>query len=205
VKNNMQVMSSLLSLQARGASNAETKRMLEENQNRIQSMALLHEILYQSQDLALVDFSKYLVRMAHHLFLSYGVDSQRIRLETELDSISLELDDALPLGLLVSEGVSNSLKHAFPAGRQGQVRIELRRDAPTSVVLKLSDDGVGLAPDLDWTTSRSLGLRLVRALAEQLCGSLHIGSHHGTEIQLSFHVKPRTGAPDVELRAGGGA
>jgi two-component sensor histidine kinase len=205
VKNNMQVMSSLLSLQARGTSNGETKRMLEENQNRIQSMALLHEILYQSQDLAMVDFSKYVLRMAHHLFLSYGVDSQRIRLETDLDPIALELDDALPLGLLISEAVSNSLKHAFPAGGRGLVRIELRRNTPTSVVLKLSDDGVGLSPDLDWTTSRSLGLRLVRALAEQLRGNLHIGSHGGTEIKLTFYVKPHTSSPEVELRAGGGA
>ena len=143
VKNNMQIMSSLLSLQARTASNPETARMLEENQHRIQSMALLHEILYQSDDLASLDFSKYLLRMVDHLFRSYGVSNRQIRLHTELDPIRLELDDALPSGLLISEVVSNSLKHAFPDGREGEIRILLHCPAPTMVSLVLSDNGVG--------------------------------------------------------------
>src|SRR5580698_2614496 len=135
VKNNMQVMSSLLRLQSRGASNPETTRMLEENQNRIQSMALLHELLYQSDDLAVVDFPKYLRRMVEQLFRSYGVDDRRISLRTELDPVGLELDDALPCGLLISEVVSNCLKHAFPDGRPGEVRISLRRQPPDMVAL----------------------------------------------------------------------
>src|SRR6202020_1527584 len=125
VKNNMQVMSSLLSLQSRVASNPETTRMLEENQNRIQSMALLHELLYQSDDLAVVEFSKYIRRMVDHLFSSYGVDHRQIRLRPELDPVGLELDDALPCGLLISEVISNCLKHGFPKGRVGEVRIQL--------------------------------------------------------------------------------
>ncbi len=176
VKNNMQVMSSLLSLQSRAASNPAISRMLEENQNRIQSMALLHEILYQSEDLAVVDFSKYLRRMVDHLFRSYGVDNRQIRLHTALDPVGLELDDALPSGLLISEVVSNSLKHGFPAGRTGEVRIVLRRQSPTTVLLVLSDNGVGLPDNLDWTKSRSLGLRLVQLLAQQLRGNLAIRS-----------------------------
>jgi two-component sensor histidine kinase len=189
VKNNMQVMSSLLSLQSRAASNSETRRMLEENQNRIQSMALLHEILYQSEDLATVDFSKYLLRMVDHLFRSYGVSSRQIRLHTELDAIGLELDDALPSGLLISEVISNALKHGFPDGREGEVRILLRRQSGGAVALVLSDSGVGFPAGLDWTTSRSLGLRLVRALAQQLRGSLDIRSHGGTEVRLVFTAK----------------
>src|SRR6202522_4350094 len=144
VKNNMQVMSSLLSLQSRAASNPETSRMLEENQNRIQSMALLHEILYQSEDLAVVDFSKYLRRMVAHLFRSYGVDDRQIRLRTELDPVGLELDDALPCGLLISEVISNSLKHGFPKGREGEVRMQLRHLSASSISVVLSDDGVGI-------------------------------------------------------------
>jgi two-component sensor histidine kinase len=119
VKNNMQVMSSLLNLQSRVASNPVISRMLQENQNRIQSMALLHEILYQSEDLALVDFSKYVRRMAEYLFRTYGVDSRQIRIVAEMDSIGLELDDALPCGLLISEVVSNSLKRFSGRPRRG--------------------------------------------------------------------------------------
>jgi two-component sensor histidine kinase len=190
VKNNMQVMSSLLRLQSRVASNPETTRVLEENQNRIQSMALLHELLYQSDDLAVVDFPKYLRRMVEQLFRSYGVDDRRIGLRTDLDPVGLELDDALPCGLLISEVVSNCLKHAFPGGRAGEVRILMRRQTPAMVALVLSDNGVGLPANLDWTTSPSLGLRLARALAEQLGATLDIwsqgGAAGGTEVKLVF-------------------
>jgi two-component sensor histidine kinase len=203
VKNNMQVMSSLLSLQSRVASNPETSRMLQENQNRIQSMALLHEILYQSEDLAVVDFPKYVRRMVDHLFRSYGVNYRQIRLHTELDQIGLDLDDALPSGLFISEVISNSLKHGFPEDREGEVRILLRRQSAATVSLVLSDNGVGLPSELDWTTSRSLGLRLIRALAQQLRANLEIRSQGGTEVKLVFTVKRRDNINDAKLSAGG--
>jgi two-component sensor histidine kinase len=203
VKNNMQVMSSLLNLQSRVASNPATARMLQENQNRIQSMALLHEILYQSEDLALVDFSKYVRRMVDHLFRSYGVDNRQIRLHAELDLVALELDDALPCGLLISEVVSNSLKHGFPEGREGEVRILLRPQSAGTVSLVLSDNGAGLPPGLDWTTSRSLGLRLVRALALQLRASLDIRSQGGTEVNLVFTPTHKDNTAEATLSASG--
>jgi two-component sensor histidine kinase len=189
VKNNMQVMSSLLSLQSRVAPNPAASRILEENQNRIQSMALLHEILYQSDDLSLVDFSKYIRRMMDHLFRSYGAENRQIRLFTELDAVGLELDDALPCGLVISEIISNSLRHGFPENRAGEVRVILRRESPASVLLALSDNGVGLPENLDWSTTRSLGLRLVRALAEQLRARLDVRSQGGTEVKLLFTAK----------------
>jgi two-component sensor histidine kinase len=201
VKNNMQVMSSLLSLQSRAASNPAISRLLEENQNRIQSMALLHEILYQSEDLALVDFSKYVRRMVEYLFRSYGVNNRQIRLHTELDAVGIELDDALPCALLISEVISNSLKHGFPERREGDVRILLRSGPETTVSLVLSDNGVGLPRSLDWTTSRSLGLRLVRALAEQLHARLDIRSEGGTEVQLVFHAKSGNHPAEAKARA----
>lgn len=204
VKNNMQIMSSLLSLQARSASNPESARMLEENQNRIRSMALLHEILYQSPDLASLDFSKYLLQMVGHLFRSYGLSNRQIRLHTELEPAGLELDDALPCGLLISEVISNSLKHAFPDGREGEIRIALQRASETSVQIVLADDGVGLPDGLDWTTSRSLGLRLVRALAEQLHARLDIRSEGGTRVELVFTPKSKDASKkSAEVRAGG--
>ncbi len=203
VKNNMQVMSSLLSLQARTASHPETARMLQENQHRIQSMALLHEILYQSEDLASLDFSKYLGRMMDHLFLSYGVNNRQIRLYTELDAVRFELDDALPLGLLISEVISNSLKHGFPEGRDGEVRVLLHSPPSTTVSLELSDNGVGLPGDLDWTTSPSLGLRLVRALAQQLGASLDIRSEGGTQVKLVFTPKRKNKRDEARYRTSG--
>jgi two-component sensor histidine kinase len=203
VKNNMQVMSSLLSLQSRSVSNPDTSKLLLENQNRIQSMALLHEILYQSEDLAVVDFSKYVRRVADHLFRSYTADNRQIRLRTELEPVGLELDDALPSGLLISEVISNSLKHGFPEGREGEIRIRLWRQSATTVALVLSDNGVGLPEGLDWTKSRSLGLRLVRALAEQLRANLEIQSQGGTEVKLVFTAALRGNATGTGLSAGG--
>jgi len=198
VKNNMQVMSSLLSLQARAALNPETRRMLEDNQNRIQSMALLHEILYQSEDLAMVDFPKYVLRTVDNLFRSCGVKDGQIRLHTELDQLALELDDALPFGLLISEVVSNSLKHAFPQGRSGEVSVFLHQQSDTTISLRLSDDGIGLPAELDWSTTRSLGLRLVRTLAQQLRGNLEVRSQGGTEVRLTFQVRHRDANPSGE-------
>lgn len=211
VKNNMQVMSSLLRLQSRAASNPETTKMLEENQNRIQSMALLHELLYQSEDLAVVDFPKYLRRMVDQLFRAYGVDARRIGLRAELDPVGLELDDALPCGLLTSEVISNCLKHGFPQGRGGEVRILLRRKSTTSIALVVSDNGVGLPANLDWATSPSLGLRLVRALAEQLQANLDIrsqggtagGTSGGTEVKLVFTPRHKDNTADIQSRASG--
>jgi two-component sensor histidine kinase len=204
VKNNMQVMSSLLSLQARAALHPETRRMLEDNQNRIQSMALLHEILYQSEDLAMVDFPKYVLRTVDYLFRSFGVKDRQIRLRTELDQLELELDDALPFGLLISEVVSNSLKHAFPQGRGGEVSVFLRQHSDKTISLILSDDGIGMPRELDWTTTRSLGLRLVRALAQQLRGTLEIRSEGGTEVRLTFQVRHRDPMGGAEFHASNG-
>jgi len=201
VKNNMQVMSSLLSLQSRTASNPEVSRMLEDNQNRIQSMALLHEILYQSEDLAIVDFSKYVRRIVEHLFRSYGVDHRQIRLHAELDSVWLEMDDALPCALLISEVISNSLKHGFPDRRTGDVRVQLRSEIGNRVSLALSDNGVGFPRDTDWATSRSLGLRLVRALTEQLHATLDVHSREGTEVRVSFQARRKKAGSEAKGHA----
>jgi two-component sensor histidine kinase len=164
---------------------------------------LLHELLYQSEDLAVVDFSKYIRRLVEHLFRSYGVDNRQIRLHLELDPVGLDLDDALPSGLLISEVISNSLKHGFPEGREGQIRILLRRQPPAKVELVLADNGVGLPENLDWTTTRSLGLRLVRALAQQLRASLEFRSQGGAEVKLVFAPMHKDNPAEVQRRASG--
>jgi PAS domain S-box-containing protein len=186
VKNNLQVVSSLLGLQSRAVSDEPTRKMFQESQNRIHSMALLHESLYQSNNLSRIDFPEYIRQLAAHLFHSYGVPADRIHLRTDLDKLYLNLDAAVPCGLIINELVSNSLKYAFPDGRSGEVRIELREAPDNMARLVVADNGIGLRSDLDWETARSLGLRLVRTLADQLGAKLEVQSHAGTEVQLLF-------------------
>ena len=186
VKNNLQVVSSLLGLQSRSVGDPEMRKMFRESQNRIHSMALLHECLYQSENLSQVNFPDYIRELAAHLFHSYGVAPERIHLRTNLDRLALNLDAAVPCGLIVNELVSNCLKYAFPDGREGEIRIELREMQNGVTQLIVADDGVGLRSDLDWTTTKSLGLRLVRTLAQQLGARVEVSSQAGTEIQLTF-------------------
>lgn len=186
VKNNLQVVSSLLGLQSRVVNDEQTRKMFQESQNRIHSMALLHEGLYQSNSLSRVDFPEYIRQLASHLFHSYGVAAGRINLRTDLDALYLNMDAAVPCGLIINELVSNSLKYAFPEGREGEIRIELREHMEGMARLVVADNGVGLKSDIDWVTARSLGLRLVRTLADQLEAKIEIDSRSGTEVRLTF-------------------
>ncbi len=186
VKNNLQVVSSLLGLQSRVIADPETRKMFLESQNRVHSMALLHESLYQSHSLSQVDFPEYIRQLAAHLFHSYGVGAERIHLRTDLDRMLLNLDAAVPCGLIINELISNSLKYAFPDGRGGEIRIELREMSDRTARLIVADNGIGLRADVDWMTTRSLGLRLVRSLADQLGAKLEVNSAEGTEVRLAF-------------------
>jgi two-component sensor histidine kinase len=180
------VVSSLLGLQSRSVGDPEMRKMFRESQNRIHSMALLHECLYQSENLSQVNFPDYIRELAAHLFHSYGIAPERIHLRTNLDRLALNLDAAVPCGLIVNELVSNSLKYAFPDGREGEIRIELREMQNGVTQLVVADNGVGLRSDLDWTTTKSLGLRLVRTLAQQLGARIEVISQAGTEVQVTF-------------------
>jgi len=186
VKNNLQVVSSLLGLQSRAVADQQTRKMFLESQNRIHSMALLHESLYQSNNLSRIDFPEYIRQLASHLFHSYGVPPDRIHLRTDLDKLYLNLDAAVPCGLIINELVSNSLKYAFPDGRPGEIHIELREREDHTASLIVEDNGIGLRTDVDWTTARSLGLRLVRSLAEQLGATMRLQSEAGTKVELTF-------------------
>jgi len=185
VKNNLQVISSLLGLQARAISDPETRKKFEESKYRIQSMALLHEHLYQSDDLARIDFAEYIKRLAEQLFSVYG-SSKRIRLVTDLEPLHFDLDTAVPCGLIVNELLSNALKYGFPKGRTGTVRLELRHAGSAAVRLVVEDDGAGLPVGFDWKNSSSLGLRLVRTLAEQIGGRVEQRGTRGTAFAILF-------------------
>jgi PAS domain S-box-containing protein len=186
VKNNLQVVSSLLGLQSRVISDPTQRTMFEESQNRVYSMALLHESLYQSDNLSQINFPEYIGQLADYLFRSYGVTPDRIQLRTEFDQIALHMDAAVPCGLIINELLSNSLKYAFPGGRCGEVRIGLHGLENSEIQLVIADNGIGLKNGVDWTTTRSLGLRLVRSLAQQLSATIEVTSEMGMEVQLTF-------------------
>jgi two-component sensor histidine kinase len=186
VKNNLQVVSSMLQLQSRNIKDKETIEMFQESRNRVRSMALVHERLYQSRDLARVDFAKYIQSLANYLCRSYGVNTNVIQLKTNLHDVLLGVDTAIPCGLILNELVSNSLKHAFPDGREGEIHIELRSEGNGKFTLMVSDNGVGLLKDLDFRNTESLGLQLVNTLVNQLEGTIELDRRGGTTFKITF-------------------
>jgi PAS domain S-box-containing protein len=186
VKNNMQVISSLLELQSQYLDDPPTIALFRESQSRILSMALIHEQLYQSLHLDKIDFAKYIKALATNLFQFFGNHSNAIELKLNLAEYSLNIETAIPCGLIVNELVSNSLKYAFPEGIPGKINIELFRDDLMKFHLIVSDNGVGLPDNFNIETATTLGLRLVRMLTRQLKGVLEIENHQGTRFKLGF-------------------
>jgi two-component sensor histidine kinase len=186
VKNNLQIVSSLLNLQSSAVDDQGTRVVFQESKDRIRSMALVHQQLYQSRDLARIDAVEYLHSLASNLFRSYGIDTNLIRLRIEMDQLELGVDTAIPCGLLINELVSNALKHAFPDGRPGEVRIELRARENGELLLRLSDDGIGFPAELDYRRTTTLGLRLVNTLIEQLGGTIQLNAGPGTAFEVRF-------------------
>jgi PAS domain S-box-containing protein len=187
VKNNLQVIISLLMLQSGYARDRQVLETLRESQNRIHSMAVIHEILYQSQDLAQVDLAAYVHKLAAHLLHSYDADSHAVALKINVAPVSLSVDTAIACGLIINELVSNSLKYAFPNGRGGEIRINLQTGERHQLTLTVSDDGVGLSPQLDPSRTETLGLQLVTMLTQQLEGFLELDHNAGTTFKIVFN------------------
>ena len=185
VKNNLQVITSLLGLQARSIKDPATRIKFDESRYRIQAMAILHEILDESSSLAEIDFANYIQRLVAHLVRSYGAIG-RIQMQIRADPLSCHRDIALPCGLIVNEVLSNAFKYAFPGGKSGEIRIDLRRDDSGMVHLLLADNGIGLPPGWDWKTSPTLGLRLVRTLARQIEADMQVNGSNGTAFSIAF-------------------
>ncbi len=198
VKNNLQIIQSMLNLQLPQIKDERAIALFKESQNRVYSMALIHEKLYQSESLAKIDFHEYIKSLTSYLFLSYGATGRAIRSKILVKDISLDVDTTIPCALIINELVSNSLKHAFPISRRsdeaGEIRIGLGRQNDNSFLLTVSDNGVGLPADFEVQNSSSLGLKLVGALARQLDGSIHINRGGGTEFTISFAAKNERGA-----------
>jgi two-component sensor histidine kinase len=186
VKNNLQIVSSLLYLQAQKIEDPQALGIFQDGQNRIRSMALIHEKLYQTQDLARVDFGDYIHNLIAYLFQVYSTSAQAISLEIRADNVFLPIGIAVPCGLLLNELISNTLKHAFPGDRGGQVCVELCTGQDCQYILKISDDGVGLPPGLDLHTTESLGLQLVNTLVDQVGGTIELHTRGGTEYKITF-------------------
>lgn len=190
VKNNLQIISSLLSLQSRYHKDEQAVEMAKESQNRIKAMALIHEKLYRSEDFANVEFNDYIRDMVNDLFASYKVNSSSIALNMDIENISLGIDTAIPAGLIVNELVTNCLKHAFPEGKDGEIRISLRSLNDNEKELIVSDNGVGLPEYLDIKKAESLGLRMITNLTERsLHGKVDIIKGNGTKFQIIFKEK----------------
>ena len=182
VKNNLQIISSLLWMQSRQV-DTEALSLFKDSQSRVQTMALIHEQLYQSPDIAQIDFEQYLQTLMRSLFRSYGV-SGAIALDINVNAPPLTIDIALPCGLIVSELVSNALKYAFPNDESGKIWIDFGSDA--ELVLRVSDNGIGLPQDLDFRNSASLGLLVVCDLTEQLDGTIELNRTDGTTFKITF-------------------
>lgn len=185
VKNNLQTISSLLSLQAHTLDEPSVAELFRESQNRIQSMALVHEKLYQADDLSSVDFEAYLTSVISFLFQSYHADARVVRLLKDVQDVPLPVTVAIPCGLIVNELISNCLKYAFPRGRLGHVEVSFRRRNGEYVLL-VADDGVGIPEHIDPLNTSTLGLKLVTTLVKQLKGSLDIRRQPGARFRIGF-------------------
>ena len=185
VKNNMQVISSLFNLAASQQTNPVLAAMLRENQNRVQSMALVHEKFYRKANLARVDFQDYLHDLVTHLFRSYGAHG-RVQCILQTEPMRLTVDSAIPCGLIANELLSNALKHAFPNGQKGTVTVQLQQDPNGVCHLSISDDGTGLPSEFDTKRGNTLGLQLVRTLTDQLGGQIEVLRKPSTKFSLTF-------------------
>lgn len=186
VKNNLQVISSLLNLQCASVKDPQIVQLFRECQVRITSIALLHETLHRSSDLSRIRMDDYMRTLTGHLFRSYGVDNAMIRLELRVADVELDIDTGLTCGLIIDELVSNCLKHAFPAGRGGQITIDLHENDDHTFTLRVGDDGVGIPRDGVLNNPDSLGLELVFLMAEKLEGAIELQSGYGTEWGIRF-------------------
>ena len=189
VKNNLQVVASLINMQSRSLVSASTRMALQQCRSRVETMAQIHEMLYQSKDYARVPFAKYARDLATRVLSASGTSSTLIILDFQLEDLSLAVDKAIPCGLILNELVANSVKHAFPNAASGKIRIELRRLADHKILLSVGDDGIGIEPDYEPEKASSLGVQLVLTLVEQLDADLQIVRRPGATFRIAFPVE----------------
>jgi len=198
VKNNLQIITSLLRMQSRAVQDPACSEALRECQNRVASMALIHDKLYRARDLARVSFGEYVRDLTNNILTSYALPARSVRVRFDIDDLSLSLDYAVPCGLILNELMSNCLKHAFPVGHSGTVYIGFHAEGEEELCLVVRDDGVGVPADVDLGRTSSLGWRLIRALVEQLGGVVQCQTAGGTSVEIRF---ARQNAPPDQASA----
>jgi len=186
VKNNMQIISSLLNLQITHVAEEEAENVLKESQGRVKSMAMVHEKLYQSPSFTQIDFKNYTEKLVSDIFSSYGIKIGTIEPELDIENIQMGIDTAIPCGLIINELVTNSVKYAFPHKRKGTVKIKLR-SLKKHMELVIADDGIGLPENFDFKNTDSLGLQLVNSLVNQIEGKITLDRSQGTKFTITFH------------------
>ena len=192
VKNNMQVISSILFLQAKKSKDPALVEGLIESQNRVKSMVMIHEKLYKSEDLATFNYGEYIKDLTAFLFRSYSLDSSRIRLELDVGDIMLDTDTAVHCGLIINELVSNSMKHAFPDESAGCISISFNNDGSDNYSLIVKDDGVGIKDNALAENKGTLGMQLIETLTDQLDGNIDISNDNGTSFKIQFSLKKKS-------------
>ncbi|MGJ7581590.1 AAA family ATPase [Variovorax sp. RHLX14] len=192
VKNNLQLISSLLNLQASRIADPAVAELFADSRNRVRSMALVHENLYRAGNFARVPMAAHIGNLCTQLARAYGTDERKVQLTSTVQDIQLGLSRAVSCGLIVNELVSNALKHAFPGERSGEIRIALHTTAAGRHVLSVADDGVGLPSDIDVSQADSLGLQLVDDLTQQIHGELVVDRHRGTRFTVTFDAEAQT-------------
>jgi two-component sensor histidine kinase len=189
VKNNLQVISSLLSLQSDKLADTTTRKLFHDARDRVRSMALVHEKLYNSHDLARVELGEYTQSLMSDLMQAHAALASKVRLRIEQDAVFVPVDVAIPCGLILNELATNALKHAFGERDEGEIAIETKRLDDGRIRVVFSDDGRGLPPELDWRSADTLGLRLIRMLAEQLGGTSELCNGQGTRFELTLNAR----------------
>lgn len=186
VKNNLAIVSSILGLQSRYAVDEFHRQMFRETRDRIKSMAIAHEKLYRSESLSQVNLREYVRSLVDHLFASSNTLGSSVTLKKKVDDVSVGIETIVPLGMILTELISNSLRHAFPDGRQGEVTISFHSTGPGTFCMIVKDNGVGISEKTDLNSPRSFGLSLVTTLCSQIGGKIHVSTTGGTEFRLEL-------------------
>ena len=186
VKNNLQVVSSLLRMQSETVTDKSAIEHLKISEQRVKSMALIHQQLYKTQDLSRINFRDYVNELCMYLYYAYTISAGKVNLSVDVNDINFGIDTALPCGLIINELITNSLKHAFPGDMTGKVEIKLFKNAACKNVLTIKDNGIGMKKDFDADKSGTLGMKLVNTLSEQLEAELEIIHEGGLEVKITF-------------------
>ena len=185
VKNNLQLISSLLNLQIPYIGHEKSAELFKESQNRVRSIAMVHEKLYQSKSLDKIDFPDYIINIISTLFQAYNINQEKVNFELKMDDLSLNIETCIPCGLIITEIITNSIKHAFPDEMEGIISVNLVY-ANEKVTLKIRDNGIGFPKDIDFENSDSFGLQLVNLLINQLRGTIELHNEKETEFVINF-------------------